>query len=73
MMEFQENTLADVWREEWTVLFHRILPPTAKDLTSTTVNWYLKVKDKKCDVDLSKNYGIPISMQKTSPIHKLTQ
>ena len=46
-------------------LFHRILPATARVLTSTTaVDWHLKVKDKKCDVGLTKNYYITVSMQK---------
>ena len=46
-------------------LFHRILPATARVLTSTTaVDWHLKVKDKKCDVGLAKNYYITVSMQK---------
>ena len=31
-------------------LFHRILPATARGLTSTTaVDWHLKVKNKKCN------------------------
>ena len=55
-------------------LFHTILPATARGLTSTTaVDWHLKVKDKKCDVDLIKNYCITVSMQKISSIHKLIQ
>ena len=37
-------------------LFHRILPATARGLTSTTaVDWHLKVKNKKRDVGLIKN------------------
>ena len=48
------------------------LPPGR--LTSTTaVDWHLKVKDKKCDVGLTKNYCITVSMQKISSIHKLIQ
>ena len=55
-------------------LFHRILPATAREITSTTaVEWHLKVKDKKCDVGLTKNYYITVSMQKISSIHKLIQ
>ena len=54
--------------------FHRILPATARGLTSTTaVDWHLKVKDKKCDVGLIKHYGITVSMQKISSIHKHIQ
>ena len=55
-------------------LFHRILPTTAGGLTSTTtVAWHLKVEDKNCDVGLTKNYCITVSMQKISSIHKLIQ
>ena len=47
------------------ILIHRILPVTARGTTSTTtVDWHLKVKDKKCDVGLIKNYCITVSMQK---------
>ena len=36
-------------------LFHRILPTTARVLTSATaVDWHLKVKNKKCNVGLIK-------------------
>ena len=53
-------------------LFHRILPATARGLTSkTAVNWHLKVKD--INVVLTKNYCITVSMQKISSIHKLIQ
>ena len=55
-------------------LFHRILPATARGLTSkTAVNWHLKVKDIEYNVDLTKNYCITISKQKISSIHKLIQ
>ena len=55
-------------------LFHRILPATARRLTSTTaVDWRLKAKNKKCNVGLTKNYCITVSMQKISSIHKLIQ
>ena len=55
-------------------LSHRILPATARGLTSTTaVNWHLKVKDIECYVGLTKNYGITVSMQKISSIHKIIQ
>ena len=55
-------------------LFHRIFPATARGLTSTTaVDWHLKVKNKKCDVGLIKNYCITINTQKISSIHKLLQ
>ena len=50
-------------------LFHRILPATAKGLTSkTAVNWHLKVKHIEYDVGLTKKYCITVSMQKTSSI-----
>ena len=55
-------------------LFHRILPATARGLTSkTAVNWHLKVKDVVYNVSLTKNYCIRVSMQKISSIHKLVQ
>ena len=55
-------------------LFHRILPATARGLTSETgVNWHLKVKDIQYNVGLTKNYCITVSMQKISSIHKLIQ
>ena len=55
-------------------LFHRTLPATARRLASTTaVDWHLKVKNKKCDVGLIKNYCITVSMQKISSIHKFIQ
>ena len=54
-------------------LFYRILPATARDVTSTTaVNRYLKVKDTEY-VGLTKNYCITVSMQKISSHHKLIQ
>ena len=54
MIKFQENIQTDVRREGWT-LFHRILPTTARGLTSTTaVDWHLKAKNKKCNVGLIK-------------------
>ena len=53
-------------------LFHRILPATARGLTSTTVgDWNLNAKNKKCNVGLIKNYCITVNMQKISSIHKL--
>ena len=43
-------------------------------LTGTTaVDRHLKAKNKKCIVDLMKNYCITVSMQKISSIHKLIQ
>ena len=55
-------------------MFHRILPATARGQISTTpVDWHLKVKDKKCVVCLIKNYCIIVNMQKISSIHKLIQ
>ena len=54
--------------------FHRILPATARGLTSTTaVDWHLKAKNKKCNVGPIKNYCITVSIQKISLIHKLIQ
>ena len=55
-------------------LFGRILLAIADGLTSTTaVDWHIKVKDKKCDIGLTKNYCITISMKKINSIHKLIQ
>ena len=55
-------------------LFHRIIPATARGLTSATVvDWHLKFKNKKCNVGLIKNYCITVNMQKISSIHKLVQ
>ena len=46
-------------------LFHRVLLATAGGLTSTTAaDWNLKGKDIECDVGLTKNYCITVSMQK---------
>ena len=56
------------------ILFHRILPATARGLTSkTAVNWHLKVKDIEYNVGLTKSYCITVSMQKISSIHELIQ
>ena len=55
-------------------LFDRIIPATARGLTSATVvDWRLKFKNKKCNVGLIKNYCITVNMQKISSIHKLIQ
>ena len=55
-------------------LFYRILPTTARGLTSNTaVKRHLKVKDIEHNVGLTKNYCIRVSMQKISLIHKLIQ
>ena len=55
-------------------LFHRILAATARGITSATaVVWHLKVKNRKCDAGLIKNYCIRVSTQKISLIHKLIQ
>ena len=48
-------------------LFHRTIPSSADGPTSTTaVNRHLKIKDLECDVDLTKNYCITVSMRKIS-------
>ena len=55
-------------------LFHRILQATTEGLTSTTtVQVSFKVKDIDCDVGLTKNYHITVSMQEISSIYKLIQ
>ena len=49
-------------KDGW-ILFHRILPANNRDLTSTTTeDWYLKVKDIEYDADLAQNYCITVSM-----------
>ena len=73
MIQFQENTQMSGCKDGQT-LFHRILPATARGLTSkTAVNWHLKVKDIEYNVGLTKSYCITVSMQKISSIHKLIQ
>ena len=55
-------------------LFLRIVPATARGLTSTTaVDWHLKVKNKKRDVGVTKDYCITVSMQRISLIHRHIQ
>ena len=73
MIQFQENTQTEV-RKDGQTLFHRLLLATTKGLKSiTAVDWHLKVKDIKYNVDLSKHYSITASMQKISSIHKVIQ
>ena len=74
MIEFQENTGQMSGGKDGQNLFGRILLAIADGLTSTTaVDWHIKVKDKKCDIGLTKNYCITISMKKINSIHKLIQ
>ena len=82
MARFREISWSNSKKTPWQMsggkdrqtLFHRILPATARGLTSTTaVDWHLKAKNKKCNVGLIKNYCITVSMQKISSIHKLIQ
>ena len=61
-------------RQDWTIdrPLHRTFLATAGGPTSiTTVDWHLNVKDIECNVGLTKNYCITVSMQKISSIHKL--
>ena len=61
------------WKDGQT-LFDRILSATVRGLKSTTaVDWQLRVKSKKCDIGLIKNYCITVSMQKLSSIHIFIQ
>ena len=61
-------------RKDGHTLFQRILPATARGLTSTTaVDQHLKVKHIDYDVCLTKNYYITVNMQKISSIHTLIQ
>ena len=80
MAKFREISWSNSKKTPWQMsrgknsqtLFHRIIPGTARGLTSTTpVDWHLKVKDKKCDVGVTKNYYITVRIQKISSIHKL--
>ena len=49
------------------ILFQRVLPATAGSLTSKTeVDWYLKVKDVRYDVGLTKNYCINSAYKKSA-------
>ena len=59
-------------RKDGQTLFHRILPATTSQLTSTiAVDWHLIVKDKRSNVAKTKKYCITVSMQKINSIHKL--
>ena len=52
----------DRWKNGQT-LFHRTLLASARGPSRTTaVDWQLKVKDIDCDVGLTKNYCITLSM-----------
>ena len=82
MAKFREISWSNSKKTPWQMsggkdrqnMFHRILPATARGQISTTpVDWHLKVKDKKCVVCLIKNYCIIVNMQKISSIHKLIQ
>ena len=74
MIKFQENTQTDVRREGWTNHISQDLSSYCQGVASTTaVDWHLKVKNKKSNVALIKNYCITVSMQKFSSIHKLIQ
>ena len=54
MIKFQDNTQTDARREGWKDP-HRIFPAATRELTSTTaVDWHSKIKNKKCDVGLTK-------------------
>ena len=47
-------------------LFHRVLPATAKGLTSTTaVDWLLKVKDIECNVCPNKDIALQSAWKKS--------
>ena len=56
-------------RKDGQTLFHRILPATARGLTSTNaIDWHLKLKDIEYNIGLTKNYCITVSMQIISSI-----
>ena len=74
MIKFKENTQTDMsgGKDEQTLVGSFQL--ASGGLASTTaVDWHLKVKNKKCDVGIIKNYCIKVSMQKISSIQKLNQ
>ena len=74
MIQFKKTPRQISGGKDAQILFHGILPATARGLASkTAVNWHLKVKDIEYNVGLTKNYCITVSMQKISSIHKLTQ
>ena len=73
MAKFREiswsNSKKTLWQmsggKDRQTLFHRILPATSRGLKSTTaVDWDVKVKDRKCDVCLIKNYCITVACKK---------
>ena len=64
MVQFQEKTWKD-GRTEGQTLFNKTLPATPGDpITTTAVDWHLKVKDIEYNVGLPKTYCVTISMQK---------
>ena len=55
-------------------LFHKILPATARGLTSTTeVDWHLEIKHTEYNVYPTKKYCITVSVQMISSVHTLVQ
>ena len=73
MNQFQEKNPGQTpGQKDRQILFHRTLLATARGPTSTTaIDWHLKVNNVECDVSLTKNYCITVSMQKMSSMHKL--
>ena len=54
-------------RKDRQTLFYMTLLAAPGGLTTTTeVDWHLKVKDIEDDVDLTKNYCVTISIQKSA-------
>ena len=69
MIQFQENTQT-AGRKDGQTLFDRILLATGGALTSTTtMDWYLKVKDIEYDAGLTKNYCIKLIIVSVQLIH----
>ena len=61
-------------RKDGKTLPHRVLPATAKGLTSAiAVDWHLKIRDIEYDAGLTRNYCITVSMQKIHSILKHIQ
>ena len=67
MIQFQETPRQVAGQKHEQTLFHRNLSGYRWGLkTATAVDCHLKVKDIECDVILSKNYCITVSIQKIS-------
>ena len=65
MIQFQENNPTDSRMEGRADPISLDLSHYSWGPTSTTaVHWHLKIEDVGCDVSLTKNYCLTVSMQK---------